>query len=51
MRADRVMAITTTISKEIPGSEWDRAGAKYFNFDWHQSHDKISNFQMDAQAN
>jgi hypothetical protein len=38
------------IINKTPGSDLARAGGRYFNFEWHQSHDEISNFQMDAQA-
>jgi hypothetical protein len=37
-------------TKEIPGSGFRRAGAKYSNFDWRQSYDKNINFALDTQA-
>jgi hypothetical protein len=33
-----------------PGSGFRRAGAKYFNFDWHQSYDQNINFTLGTQA-
>jgi hypothetical protein len=36
--------------KKNPDSDLGRAGGKYSNFDWHQSHDQNINFTMAAQA-